>query len=363
MNGSKLKICQVLHGIVGGGSEQVVLNYAEGLRDDFEFEVLYQYEPNAEMLSRFEKLCINCIHIPDKVHHPLGHIVSMYKQMKWGQYHAVHSHQDWFLNFYVMFLAWLAGIKIRVAHHHKAYHEKLPLKPLVWFLQGLNKIFATTYMACGEQAAISGWGKRCKNVVVLPNGINTERFKFNQQNRDEIRTQYGIGDKFCVGHLGRFYPQKNHDFLLDVFAAFHKDHPDSVLLLVGDGPLKKQMEEKASLLGIAENCIFAGLQKEPEKFYSAMDAFCFPSLWEGVPLTLLEAQYNGVPIVVSENVTDEVKIDNRVNTASINNKNEWVSILLNINGNERTNQILSNPKKYDIRETAKTLKDVYSKMK
>lgn len=321
-----IRVCQVLHGIVGGGSEQVVLNYCSRMRD-IHFDLLYQYEPNLQILERFNEAGINCIQIPDKVHHPLKHLWTMYKIFRQGNYDVVHCHLDWFLNSYVCFIAMLAGIKKRIAHHHQAYsirqaekHGKrlvcLPnhlAKNLLCALMRIPcKLFATHWFACGEAAAIDGWGKTAvKNgkVTILPNAIDPERFKFNGNFRKEIRARNGIkDDDFVIGHVGRFYSQKNHEFLIDVFSEVLKQKSNAKLLLLGDGPLQEKIRQKTEILGIAESVIFAGLQKDPAPFYSAMDVFAFPSLWEGLGIVLLEAQYNGLPCVVSESVPKETVI-------------------------------------------------------
>ncbi len=315
-------VCQVLHGIVGGGSEQVVLNYCSRMRD-IHFDLLYQYEPNPQILERFNEAGINCIQIPDKVHHPLKHLWTMYKLFKQGHYDVVHCHLDWYMNSYVCFLAMLAGVKKRIAHHHQAYvsncHSGLRagitffLKKLLCFLMRIpSKLFATHWLACGEAAAINGWGKgavKKAKVTILPNAIDPDRFKFSEISRKKIRAKYGIkDDDFVIGHVGRFFPQKNHEFLIDVFCEVLKNKPNAKLLLLGDGPLQEKIRQKIEILGIAESVVFAGLQKDPAPFYSAMDVFAFPSLWEGLGIVLLEAQYNGLPCVVSEGVPEEVRL-------------------------------------------------------
>jgi glycosyltransferase EpsF len=330
-NSKQIRVCQVLHGIVGGGSEQVVLNYCSRMRD-IHFDLLFQYDPNPQILERFNEAGINCIQIPDKVHHPLKHLWTMFKFFKQGHYDVVHSHLDWYMNSFVCFLAMLAGVKKRIAHHHQAYtfdrhsglragisgssFRALTRNLLCSIFRIPCKLFATHWLACGEAAAINGWGKSAVKkgkVTILPNAIDPERFKFSEISRKEIRAKYGIkDDDFVIGHVGRFYSQKNHDFLIEVFCEVHKQKSNAKLLLLGDGPLQKKIQQKANDLGLANSVIFAGLQKDTASFYSAMDVFCFPSLWEGLPLTLVEAQYSGLPCVVSDNVTRESNITNGV---------------------------------------------------
>ena len=379
LNSQNIRVCQVLHGIVGGGSEQVVLNYCSRIRD-IHFDLLYQYEPNPQILERFHEAGINCIQIPDKVHHPLKHLWTMYKIFRQGKYDVVHCHLDWFLNSYVCFIALLAGIKKRIAHHHQAYsirslsHAEGPrirlvslpnhlIKKLLCFLLRIPcKLFATHWLACGEAAAINGWGKNAVKkgkVTILPNAIDPERFKFSESARREIRKQYGIkDDDFVIGHVGRFYPQKNHDFLIDVFSEVRKQKPNAKLLLLGDGPLQDNIRQKVGSLGLAEAVVFAGLQKDPAPFYSAMDVFAFPSLWEGLGIVLLEAQYNGLPCVVSEVVPREVDVSSNIMYLRMQ-KNLWTKSLFEMNENEIRKKELSQSEKYDINITVGILRDIY----
>lgn len=352
-----IRVCQVLHGIVGGGSEQVVLNYCSRMRD-IHFDLLYQYEPNPQILERFNEAGINCVQIPDKVHHPLKHLWTMFKIFRQGKYDVVHCHLDWFLNSYVCFIAMLAGVRKRIAHHHQAYGNNL----LCSIMRIPCKLFATHWLACGEAAAIDGWGKNAVakgKVTILPNAIDPERFKFSEFARKEIRTKYGIkDDDFVIGHVGRFYPQKNHDFLIDVFAEVRKQKMNAKLLLLGDGPLQEKIRQKVKSLGLAEVVVFAGLQKDPAPFYSAMDVFTFPSLWEGLGIVLLEAQYNGLPCIVSEAVPREVNVSSNITYLRMQ-KNLWIEPILEMSENKIRKMELPQSEKYDINITVGILRNIY----
>lgn len=371
-----IRVCQVLHGIVGGGSEQVVLNYCSRM-PDIHFDLLYQYEPNPQILERFNEAGINCIQIPDKVHHPLKHLWTMFRIFRKGRYDVVHSHLDWYMNSYVCFLAMLAGVKKRIAHHHQAYTAQEPVKGsktrlvsppnhlvknfLCVLFRIPCKLFATHWLACGEAAAINGWGKSAVKkgkVTILPNAIDPERFKFSESARHEIRAKYGIkDDDFVVGHVGRFYPQKNHEFLIDVFAELHKRKVNAKLLLLGDGPLQDRIKQKVESLGLANAVIFAGLQKDPAPFYSAMDIFAFPSLWEGLPLTLIEAQYAGLLCFVSEYITKEAGISQKTECLPLD-LSLWVSRILPQKSERRFLQKLSSD--YDVTKQLPILKAIYA---
>lgn len=370
-----IRVCQVLHGIVGGGSEQVVLNYCSRM-SDIHFDLLYQYEPNPQILERFNEAGINCIQIPDKVHHPLKHLWTIFRIFRKGRYDVVHSHLDWYMNSYVCFLAMLAGVKKRVAHHHQAYTVSQACRSGFWagivnsvkrilcFIMRIPcKLFATHWLACGEAAAINGWGKgavKNNKVTILPNAIDSDRFKFNEKKRNEVRARYGISDDdFVVGHVGRFFLQKNHEFLIDIFAELHKQMANAKLLLLGNGPLQEHIQQKVEKLGLSRCVIFAGLQRDPASFYTAMDVFCFPSLWEGLPLTLVEAQYSGLPCVVSDAVPRETAITDKVFTLSIDDVKPWCEKLssLNVLCDREIPKIKS--ERFDIRKCYGMLKSLY----
>ena len=354
-----IRVCQVLHGIVGGGSEQVVLNYCSRMRD-IHFDLLYQYEPNPQILERFNEAGIKCIQIPDKVHHPLKHLWTMFRIFRKGKYDVVHSHLDWFMNSYVCFLAMLAGVKKRIAHHHQAY-SKWSL--LCSIMRIPCKLFATHWLACGEAAAINGWGGRTVKhgkVTILPNAIDPERFKYNEGARKEIRSRCGIkGDDFVIGHVGRFFPEKNHRFIIKMFGQYCQNHENCRLLLVGNGPLLAECQKMVAQNGLGEKIVFAGLQKDVAGFYCAMDVLLLPSTREAFPMTLVEAQYNGLPCIVSNAVPKEVAITDGVCSLPIDDATSWCEKidLLSAERNLMNPEIKNN--RFDINQCYKALESLY----
>lgn len=370
-----IRVCQVLHGIVGGGSEQVVLNYCSRMQD-IHFDLLYQYEPNPQILERFNEAGINCIQIPDKVHHPLKHLWTMFKIFRNGHYDVVHSHLDWYMNSYVSFLAMLAGVKKRIAHHHQAYTVSQPClsglragiayyikRTLCSVMRIPCKLFATHWLACGEAAAINGWGAdavKTSKVTILPNAIDPERFKFSESARREIRAKYGIAEgDFVIGHVGRFFPEKNQKFIVELFSEYSQNHSNCKLLLVGNGPLQTEIQNLVKQKGLEDKVIFAGLQKNVVGFYCAMDVLLLPSTREAFPMTLVEAQYNGLPCIVSTAVPGETSITDNVFSLPIDDVNLWCEKLssLKVVVNRENPQIKS--ERFDIRKNYKMLESLY----
>ena len=379
-----IRVCQVLHGIVGGGSEQVVLNYCSRMHN-IHFDLLYQYEPNPQILERFREAGINCIQIPDKVSHPLRHLWTMFKIFRNGNYGVVHSHLDWFMNSYVCFLAMLAGVKKRLAHHHQAYIVSQPFRSgcnvtpdlfrggiaysikttLCSIMRIPCKLFATHWLACGEAAAINGWGAdavKTSKVTILPNAIDPERFKFSESARREIRAKYGIAEgDFVIGHVGRFFPEKNHKFIIELFSEYSQNHSNCKLLLVGNGPLQIEIQDLVKQKNLEDKVVFAGLQKDVVGFYSAMDVLLLPSTREAFPMTLVEAQYNGLPCIVSSAVPKETAITDYVFPLPIDEARSWCEMLSspNVVVDRENPQIKS--ERFDIRKCYGMLEQIYLK--
>lgn len=143
---------------------------------------------------------------------------------------------------------------------------------------------------------------------MLKNAIDSQQFIANENTRREVKQELGLENKFVVGHVGRLHPQKNHDFLIEVFAEIKKKKPDAELILVGTGPLEEKVRSKVADMGLIENVQFLGNRKDMNRIYQAMDIFVFPSLFEGLGIVAIEAQAAGVPIVCSEGLPPETDI-------------------------------------------------------
>ena len=284
----------------------------------------------------------------------------MFKMFRKGHYDVVHSHLDWYMNCYVCFLAMLAGIKKRIAHHHQAY-SKWGLLCALFRIP--CKLFATHWLACGEAAAINGWGKSAVKkgkVTILPNAIDPERFKFNEISRKEIRAKYGIKeDDFVIGHVGRFFPEKNHKFIVRLFERVLRQRSNCWLLLVGNGPLQQEIQEMVKKLGFENRVIFAGLQKDIVPYYGAMDVLLLPSTREAFPMTLVEAQYNGLPCVVSDAVPRETAVTENVYPLPIDDIMPWCEKLGLMELVVNREQPLIKSGRFDIRTCYKMLESLY----
>ena len=208
-------------------------------------------------------------------------------------------------------LATKYGIKKRIIHSHNSQNMDSLLRGI---LHKINRFFiekyATDFFACTKEAAIWFYKKQTLNKVkIIKNAIDLQKYKFNNESRNEIRNAFRLENDFVIGNVGRFHFQKNQTFILNIFKEFLEKYNNAKLVLIGEGEDEIKLKQKASLLGIENKCLFVGRQNNIEQWLSAFDVFLFPSLFEGLPISLLEAQANGIPILASSNISKEVKIN------------------------------------------------------
>lgn len=224
-----------------------------------------------------------------------------------GPFKVMHSHL-YFYSGAILSNAKRHGVPIRIAHaHNTSFGQVYTLKRRAyeWLMRKLILQNATDLLGCSTDACEFVFGDGCMNdprCSVMYNGFDVDAFAYNKCNGDAIRKQYGIEDKLVVGHVGRFEEQKNHTQLVEQFAAIKKRREDAVLLCVGRGSLMAEIRAKCEKLGVSDSVIFAGAQKDTPSYYSAMDVFLFPSLYEGLGSVLIEAQANGLHVVTSKTV-------------------------------------------------------------
>lgn len=227
------------------------------------------------------------------------------------RFDAVHLHTSSLSSLEILFYAKKYGITKRVIHSHNTVQAGILHNVLHWCNKPCLRFLATDYLSCSQVA--SNWLYKFTGVldksVVVNNGINLNQFQFSLDARNRIREKYGIcKDTIVIGHIGRFDIVKNHTFLIDVYVEFLKLHPNSILMLIGTGVLFEEMKNKANQIGLGEKIIFAGLQSAINEYLSSFDYFVFPSLYEGLPVALVEAQSSGVMTICSDKVSKEAKI-------------------------------------------------------
>ena len=218
---------------------------------------------------------------------------------------------------------WVAkkcGVKVRVLRSSNAGTMQGKLQQLInVFCRGMLTRAANVKMAPSMLAAEYTFGKRRahKHACILNNGLDISRFVFNAETRENTRKALGLDDKFIVGHVGRLSGQKNHKYLLDIFYEFQKRRDDAVLILIGTGELEGDIRAKAEGLGIADKVHFLGVRSNVPDYLMAMDMMVFPSLFEGMPNVIVEAQTTGLPCLIADTITKEVLVTDRVRMLSL----------------------------------------------
>lgn len=245
------------------------------------------------------------------------------------EYKIIHAHNDAFAA-YSLFAAKCYGIPNRIAHVHNAafpFNYKLPI---YYFCRLVLPYCCTLKWSCGKKAARFYYGEKVyqqHDYHVHNNAIDIRKFSFNREMRETIRNQYHISnDEKVIGHIGRFFAQKNHIFIIKLFDKIIKDGFNARLMLVGDGPLMLEIKEKVKKIHLEDKVLFVGSVNNTCDYYQAFDLFTLPSLHEGLPVSGIEAQAADLPCVFSTAVTDEVAITPKVSFLNLKDSLEiWAS--------------------------------------
>ena len=221
--------------------------------------------------------------------------------------------------------------------------------------------YATKLFACSEAAG--KWMFKGTEFEVLYNAIDAQQYSYNEDVRNRVRKEFGIAkETLVIGHVGRFSPPKNHAFLIEIFCDIVRRQPDSKLLLVGDGILRKDIEKKCFDNAVWDKVIFTGLRGDVPDLLQAMDVFVFPSLFEGLGIVTIEAQASGLPCIISDKVPIECKITGGlVKQVKLEESAEyWALQLIESSNIERRNTLNEIRKAgFDVKENVKKLEKIY----
>lgn len=328
-----IRIAQIVGKWLGGGVESVVMNYYRHIdRNQFQFDFICDEDSKNIPYEEINKLGGKVILIPpyQKV---FKYRKALKKVLKEGNYKIVHSHINT-LSVFSLSVAKSANVPIRIAHSHSTTSKKEKKKNFIkQLLRPFSKVYATNYICCSQLAGRWLFGNKVYDqgeVFLLNNAIDVEKFKYNEEIRVFKRKELNISEgTLVIGHVGRFVEQKNHKFLVDVFNELHKQKKNSVLLLVGNGPLIDEVKEKVKHLNL-EDCVkFLGQREDTNQLYQAVDVFCLPSLYEGLPVVGIEAQASGLLCFFSDAITEETKVIESTKFLSLNDGDaKWANNII-----------------------------------
>ena len=278
------------------------------------------------------------------------------------EYTAIHIHTI-NIGFVCLPIAKKHGIKNRIIHSHATLYSDKPLKAIRNRLLCINLLNnATLYCACSKAAARFLYKERCSEAYIFNNAIDCNKYKFNQEKRIRIRKELQLGDSTAIVNVGRLVPQKNHVFLLSIFKEYLDLDHSARLFIIGEGPLETQIKNEAKDLGIQNNVYLLGFRNNVEDYLQGMDIMVMPSLFEGLPVIGIEAQASGLPLLVSDKITEELNLGN-VTYMPLGKPAEWAQRILEIccqRNNNRESAYLNVMKKgYDIRIEARKLAQFY----
>ncbi|SHN22205.1 glycosyltransferase family 1 protein [Gracilibacillus kekensis] len=283
-------------------------------------------------------------------------------------YIVMHAHLDKMSSFSLK-AAKRVGIPVRVVHSHNTGTEKTGKEKFLQNVAGsIISLYATHYFACSSEAAKWLFKTKAKNAEIIYNAIELERFCYSNSVREKVRQEIHISDKeFLIGHIGPFSPQKNHDYLIELFVGFRRRIPQAKLILIGDGPLRKKIEEKIKQYHIVDHVIFLNVKEDIERWMQAFDLFLYPSLHEGLPMTLIEAQSAGLPILASDHIPREVDLRaDLIEFIQLNNKREWLEKMYESYEKKNRNPVDAEvliKKGYDVKQVARQTEQKYLQLR
>lgn len=358
-----LRVLQVVTYMGRGGLETMIMNYYRSIdRSKVQFDFLVHRQEEAAYDKEILSLGGHIYHMPVLNPFSKAYFKSLDSFFKKHRYNIVHSHLDC-MSAYPLKIAKKNGVSVRIAHSHNKSQDKNLKYPIKLLSKRLIPKYATHLFACGKEAG--DWMFNGKPYTILNNAIDAQMYTYNEQVRNEVREELNLtNDNFVVGHVGRFNPQKNHGFIIDVFNAVYKRDKNARLVLVGSGDGQQAIEDKVKSLGLSDAVLFLGSRGDVNRVLQAMDVFLFPSLYEGLPLSIIEAQAAGLPCIISDNVPDECIKTDRVFRYGLGEPADfWADKIfeaLKISKKDTLSEIAASG--FDIKENSRKLEDFYTSL-
>ncbi len=302
-----IRVLHVVTDMNRGGLETLLMNYYRHInRAEIQFDFLVHRYNRTAYDDEIESLGGKIYRLPRLNPFSIIYKRSLAEFFKTHpEYQIVHAHLDC-MSSVVLKAAKECGVGVRIAHSHSSSQDKNLKYPLKLFFRHFIPKYATHLLACGELAGKWMFGNA--SFTILNNAIDSAKYTASPEKRKEMRNSLGIKEnEFVLGHVGRFSPVKNHDFIIDILAALQKEIK-AKLILIGSGELKKTIVNKVKRSGLTDKVIFTGLRDDVPDLLQAMDAFVFPSIYEGFGIAVIEAQASGLLCFISDGVPVECNV-------------------------------------------------------
>jgi glycosyltransferase involved in cell wall biosynthesis len=359
---------RILH-IVGtmdlGGVEQFIMNMYRNIdRSKIQFDFIVHKKDHNYFEDEINELGGRLYRITSKKENMLKSMIQLYNVIKMNQnYNIIHIHNNSAICVFDIIVAKFCGIRNIIVHSHST-NTGISKKTLHRNLRSIMSKLATYKFACSELAA-KWFFRDMNNVTLINNAIDSKKFIYNKNYSLEFRKKLNINeDELILGHIGSFSYAKNHDFLIDIFKAVTLKRKDAKLILVGEGNLMEKIADKVEQLNLSSNVVFLGLRYDIPQILSAFDILVFPSLYEGFPVTLVEAQASGLKCIISDKITNQVKLTSLIESVSLNSSpNDWAEIIIKNANYERKNTFNEIKESgFDIESESNRLQSIYLKI-
>lgn len=358
MNQEPKRILQVVTYMGRGGIETMLMNYYRRIdRNRLQFDFLVHRNFRADFDDEIEALGGRIYRVP-----PMNPLSPAYQKalrnfFREHPYEVVHCHLN-YKSGIVLAAAKQAGVPVRIAHAHIASMQSDWKQAVRKMMKILIPHTATNLLACGQEAGRAVFGKH--SFALMANAINGDAFRYNEATRQAKRKELNLGSELAIMHVGRFDYQKNHVFLIDLFSEVIEREATAKLVLVGDGAMRPEIEDRARQRLPQGSVMFLGTRSDIPELLQAADVFVFPSHFEGLPVTVIEAQAAGLPCIKSDAVTSECVVTDLVESLPITDPKLWAEAILCKKNHPRNDQLAAiQASGYDITTAAVKLEQFY----
>lgn len=328
-----IKIAYVLGKLHSGGKKNLVMEYFRHINhNEITIDFICDSDSNSIPEEEVKQLGGKVFRITP-YEHILKNMREMLRIFKEEKYDVVHAWNS-MMNVFPMRMAKKAGVKVRISESLSMANKHESKTFIKYALRPFSNVAANYYMSCGEDCGVFQFGRKALKqgkISIFKTVINVRENAYNQELRMVTRNKFKWNDKVVYGFIGRFVPQKNPLFIIDIFNEIQKLQDNAHLVLIGFGDLEKKMSENISMYGIENKVENLGRREDIKQFYNAFDAFLLPSLYEGLPVVGLEAQSCGLPIFFSTEITRETKACDMAHFISLQTPaSEWARTIVDI---------------------------------
>lgn len=361
-----IRILQIIDHMGSGGIQAFIMNVYRNIdRNQIQFDFLLHHQYDHAYYKEIERLGGHIHYVPPRSEGILKNRKTLNNFFdSHPEYQIVHMHESSLSYITPLQVASEYGVRKRIIHSHNSNIAGNQLHRALhwWHKKSVHKV-ATHYLACGELAAkwMYGGSKVEDNAKVVYNGIDIKSYEFNTSMRKSVRDEFGIPDNaIVIGHVGRFDDVKNHHYLVDILAAMTEIHDKSYLMLIGNGPRFEGTKHYAKELNVENNVLFLGIRGDVSRLLQGVDVFVLPSFYEGFPVVAIEAQSSGLPVLMSDTISDEVIIKENVEQMSIQLPAEkWAKRIVELTSQRITDNDILYKNGFDVSSTVKFLSDLY----